>query len=387
MAAERLYVIFGAGNDSIGLVGKITTPLAEAGGNIVDLRQDVLHGLFTIYLVVDFTAAGLEPEKCRSLVASIAENASLDLSVDRFTPVPRDPEKANLLCVLVGEDKPGVAARISATLSRYRINIEFSKMIAREDVFLMELLVDCKNSSIPLENLEKEIVSVMAEMKIKALIQREDVFNKKKRWLVFSLTKSLLSPAAASELAHLAGLNAAALKKAYGGLHADRAPYVAAALLDGVSEEAFGKIVAAATPTTGTQELVQTLKTFGYRVAISAFAAEQLVARVARLLGADAAYGVPYAINPDSRRLDGEAVGEDPAAGFDEGAFIRTLAANEKIRPEEITVIRDTESAAGISPGIRLEWNLKTILDLQNQKILTSDNLTGLLGLSGVPAP
>ncbi len=214
MAAEKLFVIYGAGNDSIGLVGKITTPLAEAGGNIVDLRQDVLHGLFTIYLVVDFKAAQVDLEKCRRLVASIAESASLALSVDRFTPVPRDPEKKNLLCILVGEDKPGIAAKISATLSRYRINIEFSKMIAREDVFLMELLVDCRHVSIPLQNLEKEIISVMADMKIKAVIQQEDVFNKKKRWLVFSLTKSLLPPDNAAELARLAGLDADAVGKA-----------------------------------------------------------------------------------------------------------------------------------------------------------------------------
>ncbi|MEJ2053763.1 MAG: ACT domain-containing protein, partial [Calditrichaceae bacterium] len=55
MSRQRLYIVHGMGNDAVGLVGGITEPIASAGGNIVDLRQDVLHGLFTIYLVVDLT--------------------------------------------------------------------------------------------------------------------------------------------------------------------------------------------------------------------------------------------------------------------------------------------------------------------------------------------
>jgi predicted amino acid-binding ACT domain protein/phosphoserine phosphatase len=385
MAAERLFVIYGAGNDSIGLVGKITTPLAEAGGNIVDLRQDVLHGLFTIYLVVDFQAAGVDLEKCRSLVSSIADATSLFLAVDKFTPIPRDPEKTNLLCILVGEDKPGIAAKISAMLSRYRINIEFSKMIAREDIFLMELLVDCRNTSIPLENLQREIESAMAEMKIRAVIQREDVFNKKKRWLVFSLTKNLLPPETAAEIARQTGLDKAAVAKAYGKKELDRAPYKAVSLLGEVSGEAFAAVVAAAGVTAETQELVQTLKTFGYRVAISALAAQQLVERVGKLLGADATCGVPYQVDPDTKRLSAEGAGDDQSRGHDEQGFIRDLADRERLNPEDITVITDTGSEAAVSPGIRLTWNLKTILELYNQRVLSKDNILGLLGCFGIP--
>jgi hypothetical protein len=44
MARQRLYVVWGTGPDAVGLVGRITNPVAAAGGNIVDFRQDVLHG-------------------------------------------------------------------------------------------------------------------------------------------------------------------------------------------------------------------------------------------------------------------------------------------------------------------------------------------------------
>jgi phosphoserine phosphatase len=384
MVAERLFVIYGAGNDGIGLVGKITQPLASAGGNIVDLRQDVLHGLFTIYLVVDFAAAGMDLEQCRRLTASIAESASLTLSADRFNPVPRSPEKTNLLCILVGEDKPGIAAKISATLGRYKINIEFSKMIAREDVFLMELLVDCSRAAIPLANLEREIVGVMADMKIKAVVQQEDVFNKKKRWLVFSFGKSLLPPEAAAELARQAGLDAAALKKAYGGRERDRAPLKAAALLEGLGAEVLDKVAGAARPTPDTQELVQTLKTFGYRVAVVSPAVDALVRRLAGLLGIDAGCGLVLDEDPDTKRLSAETAA-DNLARCGEEAFLKELIGRERLAPDEITVIRDAESAGSVPPGIRVDWDLKTILDLYNQRVLSRDNLLGLVGCFGIP--
>ncbi|MBN2353712.1 MAG: ACT domain-containing protein [Spirochaetales bacterium] len=385
MAADRLFVIYGAGNDGIGLVGKITTPLAEAGGNIVDLRQDVLHGLFTIYLVVDFTAAGLDLEGCRRLTASIAENASLTLSADRFTPVPRSAEKTNLLCILVGEDRPGIAAKISATLSRYNINIEFSKMIAREGVFLMELLVDCSRAAIPLENLEREIVSVMAELKIKAVVQSQDVFNKKKRWLVFSFSKSFLGSETAAEIARQTGLEAAAVTKAYGGKERGRAPLAAAALLEGLGSEVLDKVAAAAAPTPDTQELVQTLKTFGYRVALVCPAADALVGRMARLLGIDSGCGLALEADPDTRRLSTETAAEALERCGEEN-FLRDLARREGLAPEEITVIRDSSGAGDVPPGIRLEWDLKTILELYNQRVLSRDNVLGLLGSFGLPS-
>ncbi len=382
MTGERLFVIYGAGNDGIGLVGKITTPLAEAGGNIVDLRQDVLHGLFTIYLVVDFAAAGVDLEKCRALTASIAESASLTLSADRFAPVPRSAEKTNLLCILVGEDRPGIAAKISATLSRYQVNIEFSKMIAREGVFLMELLVDCSRAAIPLENLEREIVTAMAEMKIKAVVQNEDVFNKKKRWLVFSLAKSFLGPETAAEIARQTGLGAAALKQTYGGQ--EPAPLAAAALLDGLGSEVLDKVAAAAKPTPDSQELVQTLKTFGYRVALVCPAVDALVDRTVRLLGIDSARGLALEADSDTRRLSAETAAE-ALARCGEEAFLRDLARQEGLIPDEITVIRDAGSAGAVPPGIRLEWDLKSILELYNQRVLSRDNVLGLLGCFGMP--
>ena len=138
MTQQRLFVVHGMGSDAVGLVGRITAPIAQAKGNIQDLRQDVLHGLFTIYMVVDLTRSRLEPEGFLRMIDEISEDTGLRITAQRYSPVPRRPEKQNLLMILVGIDKPGIIATSSALLGKYNANIEFAQTIAREGIFLME---------------------------------------------------------------------------------------------------------------------------------------------------------------------------------------------------------------------------------------------------------
>ena len=184
---ERLYVVHGAGRDAVGLVQQLTRPIAEVRGNVVDLRQDVVHGLFTVVMVVDLAESDLRAEQFRGLVARIAEDANLTLEVQKYTPVPRSPDRKSLLIVLVGRDRPGIVSRISQQLSGYHVNIEFSRMVARAGVFLMELHADVTQAALPLPNLLGVLREEMSAVGIRSMFQAEDVFNKKKRAVCFDI--------------------------------------------------------------------------------------------------------------------------------------------------------------------------------------------------------
>ena len=86
MNNQQLYIVHGMGSDAVGLVGGITAPIAAAGGNIIDLRQDVLHGLFTIYMVVDLSDGQLEPFALQTILAEISEDTGLSMTIDQYTP-------------------------------------------------------------------------------------------------------------------------------------------------------------------------------------------------------------------------------------------------------------------------------------------------------------
>ena len=384
--SQNLYIVFGTGPDAVGLVEKVTAPVAAIHGNIVDLRQDVLHGLFTLFMVVDLTRATLPAEGVVALVARISEETGLDLAVDRYQPVARGTERRNLLMILLGRDRPGIIAAVAGLLRTYTINIEISEMIAREGVFLMELMVDLSHCVIPLTNLMGELRRAMGELGIETLFQSEDVFNKRKRVLLFDLHASLMDAATRTEILRLAGIRPAELDAALRpGTPA--CLDLTAGYLAGLPLEVAGNVARAVQVGTGTVELIQTLKLMGYKVAL-AFRGFTCMADVLKdKLGIDHCFGVPLAENADAMTLTGEL---EYAAldGLARDALIARLAALEGVARSEVTVLADDPADPGTRPpGLRLHFDMKLLLDYHNQRILSREALIGLLGSFGPPAP
>ncbi len=382
MSRQSFYIIHGMGNDAVGLVGNITTPIASAGGNIVDLRQDVLHGLFTIYLVVDLTDCELRFESLKNMIKTIAEDTGLKLSVEPYHPVARNPEKKNILMILIGSDKPGIIASISQTLGNYKANIESSKNIGREGLFLMELLTDTSHCTLPMDNLKKVIKQKMDKMGITVIFQTEDVFIKKKRVILFDISHSLIPVDTKVEILQQTGLTSKDINSAYPTSDKVTALSKAAQLLEGLSADVISTIAKGIYVEAGTMELLQTLKIMGYKIGIVSNGFSVFVEELARKLGLDYSYGVGLHIDDDSRTVSGE-IAADEVINRSINVLKGQIAQKEYIDKEDVTVVSDKRLP--IMPGIRIEVNLEMILDMVNKHVISKDNLIGLLGSFGIP--
>ncbi len=381
MSKQRLYIVHGMGNDEVGLVGSITNPITSAGGNIIDLRQDVLHGLFTIYLVVDLKDCDLRIDAFKTLIKSIGEDTGLDLTVDNYHPVARNPEKKNILIILVGPDRPGIIASIAQTLGNYNANIEFAKNIARENIFLMELLIDVSHCTLPLKNLMTAITKKMSEVGITALFQTDDVFNKKKRIILFDITHSLIPNYTLEEILHQTELTSKEISAAFPAGDTAASLNKAAKLLEGLSSDVLTKIADDFSVDAGTIELIQTLKVMGYKICIVTDGFSVFVDALAKKLGVVHRYGVELDIDDDSRLVSGEiAANQIESLSIDN--IKNQLAEKEQIGTEDITVVSD--EGLPITPGIRIELNLETILEMYNKHVISKENLIGLLGSFGI---
>ena len=381
---SMLYIVYGIGPDSVGLVGVITSPIARVGGNVVDMRQDVLHGLFTIYLVVDLRQASSSPEEFRSLLGRISEETGVRLYMEKYAPVARSAERTNVLLTLVGKDKPGIIAAISEKLGAYNINIEISEMVAREDVFLMDLLCDVSRSSVPTENLKGVVQEIMHAMDISTMFQTADVFNKKKKIVLFDISQSFMDASTMREILKLAGIDEKLVRPAPGRPDDLSCLYGAAARLEGLPLNVIDAVIGAARVSPGTMELLQTLKIMGYRIGLISTGFTFFVELLRRRLDIDYAFGYGLPVDDDSKTLVGDiAPGEIGAP--DSSAIIRDLVETEKVGPEDITVISDRDREHTRTPGIRIEFDMKVILDFHNQHVLSTDALAGLLGSFGIP--
>ncbi len=380
---ERLYVVHGAGRDAVGLVQQLTRPIAEVRGNVVDLRQDVVHGLFTVVMVVDLAESDLRAEQFRGLVARIAEDANLTLEVQKYTPVPRSPDRKSLLIVLVGRDRPGIVSRISQQLSGYHVNIEFSRMVARAGVFLMELHADVTQAALPLPNLLGVLREEMGAVGIRSMFQAEDVFNKKKRAVCFDIGTSFIDTRTLTEVLRQAGIDRETVRRAYDPARPVEAVRHAARLLEGLPAEVAARVCGATEVTPATTELVETLKVMGYKVVAITRAFDFFTEVLARKAALDRCYGFRLPVNDDTRSLTGEPdLGVDP---LDRRRVLAGLLADEGLAESDVTVIGE-EPGEGTAPvGIQVEFNMKLALDFLNQRVLSRDQLLGLLGGFGVP--
>ncbi len=375
MSHERLYILHGMGPDAVGLVGNITQAIAGNQGNIIDLRQDVLHGLFIIYLVVDLSGSSLRLEEFTAMVRRLGEDTGIALQVDNYNPVPRNPDKRNMLAILLGEDQTGIIASVSRLLGKYSVNIEFARTIAREGVFLMELLTDTGACTIPPENLRSTLSEALSRKEITTLFQTEQVFNKKRRVLLFDIPMNMMDAAQRSELAGQAGLDPDDLD----GLLADASGKTIAGRLEGLPVAIYDSITADVRATSDTVELLQTLKTMGYVIGLFTSASTFFVERLAARLGIDHFHGLNYLADDDTRSFSGAIQNESPS--IDLASFIASIAAMEKIAPEDITVIGAEKKRE--LPGIHPVFNIGTMLDLFNRHSLSRTLLAAVIASFG----
>ena len=382
-ARAKLFVVYGAGSDAVGLVQQITRPMAEAGANIVDMRQDVLHGLFTVFMLVDLAEATLSPEQFRALVSAIGEETGLSLAVDTYQPVPRRSDRRSLLVILVGGDKPGVIARTSALLSSYRVNIELMRTVARSGVFLMELHADITNAALPLENLQAALIDAMRALDIRALFQSADVFNKKKRVVCFDIGGSLIPAETFRQVLEQAGIAADELRALYAPQRARASVEAAAARLEGLPTEIAKRIGETMTVTPDSIELVETLKTMGYKILVLSTAFQFCTEPLARKAALDACYGYRASVNDDAQAFTGAiSPHHDPQ---DRRRLLGSFLQREGIAEEDVTMLGDEVAAGEGTPGIRIEFDMKAVLDYFNQRCIGRGQLVGLLGSFGVP--
>ena len=381
MSEHKLFIIYGAGNDSIGLVKRITGDIFKLNGNILDMRQDVIHGLFTVFIVVDLSGSESSVTEFEAVIGKISLDTGLKLSFEKYYPVPRSPDKKNILLILLGRDKEGIIALISESLSKYKINIEFSQMIAREGIFLMELLVDISSCIIPVENLKTEIDRIMDKMQIKAMYQFENVFNKKRRAIAFNCTHSLISKETTGEILKLAGIEEKDIAAYYKGAGVENRIYDALTLMDGLPVEIIENITGSAKLTSSTVELIQTLKVMGYKTAVISNSLCPVSLFFKNIIDQGYCFELSLKTDPDEKTIDGNISFEEFMRIYSEinpEKITGNIVKNELIDKEDLVIV-DVFNA-GMNSGIGIEFDMKLLLEYLNKKVITKENLIGILG-------
>ena len=317
------------------------------------------------------------------LLERISSETGLSLSIEKYTPVPRSAERKNMLVTLVGQDKPGIIAAISEKLAKYNINIEISDVVARENIFLMDLLTDVSKSALPTDNIKTVVKEIMQAVNINTMFQIEDVFNKKKKIVMFDISGSFIDAGTMDEIISQTGISKDVLCR---GPEEDDLAYMhtTAGYLDGLPLQVIHAIVDSIEISQGTQELLQTLKIMGYKIGLISNGFTFFTTPIRQRLDIDYAFGYDLPVDDDAKTIDGD-LPVGVLIGIDRSKIISSVMELENVSEEDITVISDQDIDYPQTPGIRLEFDMKGMLDFMNQHILSQEALTGLLRSFGMP--
>jgi phosphoserine phosphatase len=256
--------------------------------------------------VVDLAKATVPVKEFRGIVEKISSDTGIKLSIEKYTPIPRGVDRKNMLVTLVGKDKPGIIATITEKLGMYNINIEVSDVVARENIFLMDLLCDVSKSALPTENLKAAIREAMLSIRINTMFQTDDVFNKKKKIIMFDIAQSFMEAAFMREIMKHAGIKPDALDKTTPEQTDLAYMHTSAGLLEGLPLSVIDTVMNAIEITRGTLELFQTLKIMGYKIGLIANGFSFFTNAIKSRIGIDYAYGFDLPTDDDTQAIVGD---------------------------------------------------------------------------------
>lgn len=78
---------------------------------------------------------------------------------------------------VIGLDKKGIVAKVSNLLYESDINIEDINQKIMDGYFVMTMLVDVKDSKVPLDKVRSELEKIGTHMKLKIQLQHENIFK------------------------------------------------------------------------------------------------------------------------------------------------------------------------------------------------------------------
>ena len=82
---------------------------------------------------------------------------------------------------VIGKDRTGIIAATSGALAARNINIEDISQTIMQDNFVMIMLVDASNSTVPFDKIGAELQAEVGSLGVTIHVQHEDLFNAMQR--------------------------------------------------------------------------------------------------------------------------------------------------------------------------------------------------------------
>uniref|UniRef100_A0A7C2BAD9 Phosphoserine phosphatase n=1 Tax=Pseudomonas graminis TaxID=158627 RepID=A0A7C2BAD9_9PSED len=395
---REIVLINITGEDRPCLTAAITGVLAQAGVNILDIGQAVIHDALSFGLLVDIpdTEAGAAVrQNVQATVDRLGQQVRFtDVSeADYQRWVDGQGKARHIVTLLTRKVTAEQLQTVSAITAKYGLNIDrIDRLSGRMPLDMpTEKSKGCiefsvRGEPVDPQQMQAEFLHVAQELNVDIAFQQDSLFRRNRRLAVFDMDSTLIEAEVIDELAKAHGVGervSEITERAMRGELDFRASFKERlALLKGLDVKVLDEIGASLRLTEGAETLFAELKRLGYKTAILSggftYFARQLQAKL----------GIDYIFANELEVVDGKCTGNaiEPIVDAQRKAdLLRELASKEGLSLEQTIAVGDGANDLPMLAiaGLGVAFRAKPLVKQSAKQAISTLGLDGVLYLLG----
>jgi len=396
---SKIVLINVSGHDEPGLTTSLTEVLSRYGVRILDIGQAVIHDTLSLGMLVQIPDQFEDSAALKDVLFHLHE-ARLQA---RFTPVSEDEYEAwvagrgKSLYIITIHGRQIEAEhlhRIATVVSANNLNIEDIQRLTRRislragnDPQQACIQLSVRGETADQEAMQRDFMDIAHELGVDIAFQKEGLFRRNRRLVVFDMDSTLIQHEVIDELAAAAGVGdrVAAITEAAmrGEIDFQQSFRQRVALLAGLDAAVLPQLAARLELTEGVERLFKYLKILGYKTAIVSGGFTYFGRQLQQRLGIDHVHANELEIVDG--RVTGRVVGEI-IDGARKASLLREIAAREAIDLEQVVAVGDGANDLPMLrlAGLGIAFHAKPIVRATAQQSISTIGLDGILYLLGL---
>lgn len=365
------------------LIADVCSAVTDSNLNIVAVEQNALHGLSILFMVIEPIDESDSAQAGRDRLKERVKKFPVDVNVEvaEATRALKTVDKSLQVFTIIGKDKVGILKAITNALAIFRVSIERMHHLARGELVALEMMVDASELR-DLSILRDVIQRTCDEVGFDTIIQPDSPYRQRRRLVVFDMDSTIIEGEVINELAKAANVgdqvSQITHKAMAGELDFKEALRERVKLLKGLPVSVLEEVAKGMKLTSGTYELISTLKAMGFKLALISGGFKFFSDHLKEHLGFD------YTFANDLEIKDGLLTGEVKGRIIDregKGRIVQEIAKREGLTPEEIVAVGDgaNDEIMLRNAGLGIAFNASELLQKVADGHITNSNLLGLL--------
>jgi phosphoserine phosphatase len=396
---NELILLTLSGSDKPGVTAGITSILSKYSVDVLDIGQAVIHDTLSLGLLLKVPASAESSPMLRDLLFKAHE---LNM-VPRFEPITIEEyerwvegqgKSRHIITLLARRITAEHIARVTDIAAAHGLNIDnISRLSGRVSVDeeSNESAKACVEFSVrdmqaDESDVRTALLTLASELGVDIAFQRDDIYRRNRRLVVFDMDSTLIEAEVIDELAKEAGvgeqvseITESAMR---GEIDFNESFKRRVALLKGLDESVLERVAARLKMTEGAERLVSQLKRTGYKTAILSGGFTYFAKYLQSRLGFDYIYANELDIQEG--KVTGEVVGT-VVNGERKAELLRDIAQREGLCLEQTIAVGDGANDLPMLSiaGLGIAFRAKPLVRENAKQSISTLGLDGILYLIG----